>query len=420
LFEDVTLRESGHEKPRPERSLKDNRGMTASQLRALIVGGGIAGLASAVALGRNGWRVTVLEVADDFSEIGAGFGLTPNGVTALDSVGLGNDAVARSRPLTMTGIRDADGDWLVRFDPHAAYARNLRMFGMQRQVLHALLLAAAEKAELVTSVAVLDVQPGERDGAPATIRYRVDGVPRTVEANLVVGADGINSIVRAAVAPTTAVRYSGMSSWRGIATDSDLIGDDFTMTWGPRAEFGALRTSDAEVYWYGYAEMARGTRFHSEKRAAADRFGSWGTPIPELIEKTAAARVIRNDVFALARPAGRYVRGRAVLVGDAAHAMLPTTGQGVNTALEDAATLGRLVGSASDDRLGGALLEYQRVRRRRTRGIHRNSEAAGRFGSHLKSPLVRAVRNGLVRLVPPALSASASSSLFRWTPPGQS
>jgi 2-polyprenyl-6-methoxyphenol hydroxylase-like FAD-dependent oxidoreductase len=386
-------------------------------MHAVVVGGGIAGLASAASLTRSGWRVTVLEAADDFSEIGAGFGLTPNGLTALATLGLGQRAVAASRPLTMAGTQDSHGRWLMRFDADSTGPNALRMYGMQRRELHSLLLEAAGAATLRRSAAVRAVEPGASDGESARVHFDVAGAPQTLEADLVVGADGVRSTVRGLVAPESRIRYSGMSSWRGIAEDRDLIDDRFAIMWGPGAEFGAVRVNAREVYWYGYVRMSAGTRHADEHRAAIERFAGWAEPVPQLLGRTQPSRVLRHDVYSLKPTAHRYVNERLVLVGDAAHAMLPTMGQGVNTALEDAVTLGRLMGSVENAGLGTALTRYGEARYRRTRDIQNRSAMAARFGSSVTSAPLVAVRNQLIRLVPNRAASSAAASLFRWQPP---
>lgn len=385
-------------------------------MQAVFIGGGIAGLAAAVALGQRGWEVTVLEAVDSFAEVGAGFGLTPNGLTALEAIGLGEQARQDAWPLTMGGMQDYNGKRITRYDAGAPYADQLRTHGMKRQPLHAHLVAAAADHYVVHSARVLSLTEGEPLGELAEVKYEVDGQTRSIRAHLVVGADGIRSFTRTVVAPETKVRYSGMTSWRGIADDEDETDHTFSMVWGPAAEFGAVRTSAAEVYWYGYVKMARGTTVIDEKAAALDRFAAWRPEVTAYIEQTPSDRVMRHDVYTLKKPASTFVRGRIALVGDAAHAMLPTLGQGVNTALEDSVTLAALVGG-DDEHLGEALSEYHRVRHARTSRIHAMSVWAAQFGSHLSLGAGRFLRRKLLRLVPLAASAKASSSRFAWSVP---
>lgn len=380
---------------------------------AVVAGGGIGGLAAAVGLLRAGWEVTVLESAPDFSEVGSGFALTANGVTALSALGLGEETRSLGHPLRAEGTRDVHGRWIARLDAENA-PESLRLHGVHRQRLHGMLLAAAHGADLHHSATVHGVEPGSLPGEFARVHVTENGTTRRLSADLVVGADGLRSVVRAGVDPAVRVRYSGMSSWRGIAGSTDLIGDAFRAYWGPAAEFGALRIDQGEIYWYGYVRLPEHTDFSDELDAALTRFADWAEPVPALIAATDPRRLLRHDVYELSPTAHRIAAGRVVLLGDAAHAMLPTMGQGVNTALEDAATLGRVVRPGE---LIDGVARYSAERYGRTRGIQRRSAMMARIGSHLSNPAAVAARNGLMRLAPVGAMASSSSRIFDWLPP---
>lgn len=387
----------------------------------------MAGLATAIGLARAGWDVTVLEAASQGREVGAGFALAPNGVRALAALGLDAQALAASWPVTLAGFSGPDGRPVRGYDVSAPYAAGLRVHGMERRGLLAILAEAATEAgaDVVTGARVTgatrETVAGARPaGGALAVHYERLGVPRGLAADVVVGADGLRSAVREAVAPATSLRYSGHSSWRGVVAAAELVGDRFWLRWGPRAEFGAVRTGPANVYWYGYTAMPEGARLPDERAAALERFAGWASPVRELIERTPPADVMRHDVHALLRPPESYVRDRMVLVGDAAHAMLPTLGQGINLALEDAVTLTSVLAAVRDAAPSGgldaALASYDASRGERTRSIHRRSEAAARLGAHAGRG-VRLLRNAVLPLVPGRLAARGSAGLFAWEPP---
>jgi 2-polyprenyl-6-methoxyphenol hydroxylase-like FAD-dependent oxidoreductase len=396
---------------------------------AVVVGGGIGGLTAAVALLRAGWRVTVLEQAPRFAEVGAGIALTANGLAALDHLGLGDAAREAGWRVHLDGTQDHRGRWLLRTPRQTG--RTGEVYGIYRPELHRVLReAAAAGAELRTGARVVGVEagepgsPGQPDGgAQACVLVgRPDGAgePERLAADLVVGADGLRSVVRSAVDPAATLRYCGMSAWRGIVHQPGIVTDSFVVRWGPGAEMGAVRLDATRLYWYGFAASDEGARWADEQGAALARFADWAEPARTLIQRTRPDDVIRHDVYSV-RPLRTYVAGRVVLVGDAAHAMLPTMGQGANSSIEDGVTLGVFLGSGGTsspgDALAAGLERYDRARRPRTQAIARQSLMAARFGAGLEARLAVGARNLAVRSVPGALAARGTGAVLRWAPP---
>jgi len=399
--------------------------MAADDLRAVVVGGGIGGLASAVALAQAGWRVTVLERAPAFGEVGAGLATTGNGMTALSALGLAEAARAVAYQTGTAGLQDTRGRWIMRMpDTRSDPGAVTTIWGLQRQRLHGVLRAAAEASdaiELVTDAEVATVQPGEPsepDGNAAAVSWRTGAQARKVAADLVVAADGVRSAVRAQLFPAAAARYSGSTSWRAVIADTDSE-DRLVQAWGPGTEFGSLRVSPTEIYWYGYFRHPEGAVFPDELAAARDRFATWAPWVRQLVDKTPADRLMRHDVYHLPGGLPAYASGRVVFVGDAAHAMLPTAGQGAATALEDGVCVGRLIGAPA--RAGGdlaaALTAYDGARRPRCRQIARTAIMTARFGCDLGGGWRQPVRNAIFRMLPPAPLLKAGQSIVRWTAP---
>ncbi|GAB3538322.1 FAD-dependent monooxygenase [Arthrobacter tecti] len=381
------------------------------------MGGGIAGLSAAASLLREGWNVTVLEQASRFSEVGAGLVLTANGLSALAALGLEESARRLGYRVCMAGTKDQHGKWLMRVRRTSAPSQEA--VGIHRRELHRILLEAAEGARLICGVRVNSVTPGLSDGARAFVECdTVDG-PVNHTADLVVGADGLRSALRGQLAPGTLPRYSGKSSWRGIVDDTTLVADNFVIRWGPGTEFGAVRISATQVYWYGYTSSDEHQESADEKDAALGHFREWAEPVPALIGSTPFGSLMRHNVYSLAPPLKTYVNGRTVLIGDAAHAMLPTMGQGANTSLEDGVCVGLLIGRAINTgaTLTEALGHFDFQRRTRTQRIARRSHQAERFGAGLEGKLAVRFRNTVMKAVPGGPVAAAGGAVLSWEAP---
>ncbi|GAA0599231.1 FAD-dependent monooxygenase [Kribbella sandramycini] len=358
-----------------------------------MIGGGIAGLTAAAALLRSGWRVKVLESAPELGEVGAGLAVTANGLNALAAIDAAEAVERAGFAVQPAGTRRADGKWLLK-----APESGSRMVGIHRRRLQQVLLDAAAGADVVTGARVTAVEP---DGVVSWGRY-------TESADLVVGADGIRSATRQSLFPAHELAYSGFSSWRAVVPDAGGGADRFAMVWGRRAEYGELRISADEVYWYAYVALPAAHRFPDELQAARDRFAGWAPDVQARIAAT--QQVIRHDVWVLRRRLPYYSRGRTVLIGDAAHPMLPTLGQGANSALEDGVTLGRLLPADCD--LAAGLQRYEAARYRRTQLLVRRSAQMARFGAHLGRGLT--LRDSLLRIAPAGAAQRSGNALLDW------
>ena len=390
-------------------------------LVALVAGGGIAGLAAAVALRQAGWQVTVLERAPAFGEAGAGLGFTGNGMAALQALGVAQAVRAAGHLAPHAGYQDPSGRWLLRIPVGGAGLDEVTVVcGIHRQRLHAVLRQAAGSAgaELVTGAEVTAVRAGAAGGGPAGVTWRAAAAEHARECDLVVAADGVRSTVRHQLFPGARPRYAGSTSWRAVIRDTSLEGR-LTEAWGPGTEFGALRVSDDEIYWYGEFIHPEGASFADELAAARARFASWSPWIRDLVAATVPGQLIRHDVYHLPGGCPSYVHGRVVITGDAAHAMLPTLGQGVASALEDAVCVGGMIAApaAAGADLAVALDAFDRARRPRCRRLARQATLLARSGFELGPGRRQAARNAIVRLLPPGPAFKAGARITRWTPP---
>ncbi|MET9426778.1 FAD-dependent monooxygenase [Streptomyces sp. NPDC003036] len=383
--------------------------------RAVVIGGGIGGLAAALGLLRTGWRVTVVERAPDaLADAGAGISLAANGIHALDALGAGPAVRAAARRQLTGATRTPGGRVLARMDGHALErALGAPILGIPRATLHRLLRAPLPPGTLVNGAEVTAVDD-DPDAPHARVRT-ADG--RAYDADLVVAADGINSRVRARLLPDApGPAYSGSTVLRAITERPvDVGGADFQLTWGRGAEFGHILFADGRAEWHAVLNASKGVRPRDPLDALRRRFADWHDPIPALLAATAPGAVLHHDINELATPLPTYAVGRVALLGDAAHAMTPHLGQGACQALEDAVTLAAAAAEAPDVRT--ALARYDAERRPRSQAVALAARRAGRMGQQLAHPAAVAVRNAAMRLTPSGATIRTILRHASWTPP---
>jgi 2-polyprenyl-6-methoxyphenol hydroxylase-like FAD-dependent oxidoreductase len=363
---------------------------------AVVVGGGIGGLAAAVGLRAAGWEVTVLEQAPAIAGAGAGISLWPNAQRCLDVLGV----KASLQEQRDGGLRDKSGRRITGWDATEFERRHGRpLAAIHRRDLIDALTRALPEDRLKTGTEVTEVR---EDGF---VRY----TGGELQADLVVVADGINSRFRQS--PQEPV-YSGSTAFRGVA---HRPGTPLSTSWDRGTEIGVLPLAGGDVYWWISYVVRAGERPADVKAYLKGHFGDWHDPIPALIDATPAENILHHDLYYLGTPLDTYVRGRIVLLGDAAHAMPPFLGQGGCQALEDAVVLAHAV--STEDTTEKALREYDEERRPRSQKVAHDSVRAGKIGPQLTNPVATALRNAILRLTPAKATAKIGAGVSDWRPP---
>jgi 2-polyprenyl-6-methoxyphenol hydroxylase-like FAD-dependent oxidoreductase len=359
-------------------------------VRAVVVGAGIGGLATAIAFERAGVEPIVLERAPQLHEAGFGLVLSANAVSALRSLGLRDGVAARGTRVQRAEIRNPRGDLLTRIDYEAL---GWETYGILRTELQQAMLAAvpAECLRLgTTCIGATEDGQAHLDRADALV------------ADIVVGADGIRSAVRQSLFGEEPLRYGGHRAWRaGTRFDDERVRDRFVEVWGVGGGFGFGPAGAGRVYWYCFETVPEGAPAPKRPRDEfLRRYGAWFDPIPALIESTDPDAI--EPTFTYDRPPRRtWGRGRLTLLGDAAHPMKPNIGQGAAQALEDAVVLASSVAGSSDPE--EALRDYERRRVRRANAVVRASRRAGR-AAEVRSPLGARVRDAVMKGLPDRLA----------------
>lgn len=359
----------------------------------VVVGAGIGGLAASIALRRAGHEVRTLERADELREAGHGITLWSNAMRVLRRLDCASRVLAVASALERGELRSSDGRVLV-VTPVGAVSRALGepSVALSRTDLQEALSSALPEGAIELNSRCTAV---ETRGDRALVKLE-NG--RELSADVVVGADGINSVVRAALHGASAPSYAGYSCWRALANfeHAALPAGQAFESWGPGARFGAVSIGRGRVYWFCSHNAPPGQRDDDVTHALLARFAGWHAPIRSLIEATSPAAIQRLDI--LERPVRQpWWRGRVVLLGDSAHAMTPNLGQGACLAIEDALTLANVFDAEAN--VEAALAAYERARFTRAAKLAGASRRLGWIGQ-LNSPLLCATRNACMRLTP--------------------
>jgi len=350
-------------------------------VKVAIIGAGIGGLALGRALTRQGLDVAIYEQKDRYARTGLGLLLMPNGVKALDQLGLGADIRERSNPLDLGVLRKSDGSHIskkVMDGPR----------GISRLDLLTLLERGVEDNAVRWQQPLVDMRQDDD-----SVILNVGG--SEMQADLIVGADGVRSTLRSLLLPDWQVNACAVTELVSVCDAPDiaaLYDRTFVKHLAPegRLAVGLVPASHGRVVWFVQFDNrlwpAKPSTPDEMRRFTTEVVGTWASPIPDLIERT---DFVHTHLWRTPEPGpvAPMVHGRAVLIGDAAHAFPTLTSQGANAALVDAQVLAEEIGA------GGT--------------VH---EALARFDAR-RAPRLEKIRRGGAALVSAFLSANAITEL---------
>ena len=361
---------------------------------ALIAGAGIGGLAAGIALRRAGWDVKIFERAESPRAIGFALGLAPNAVAALRELGIADSVVAQGMTPTVGEIRRADGRVLRRFGGRLSEPRKGDLPSViLRPVLHRALLGA--------------LGPDVVELNQAAVGFRVGGTRVTIElengatatGDILAGADGVGSVIRALLHPEeTPPQPSGYFALRGQSPAVDRLGGLHAIWYfGPGMESGVIQASPHAIYWF-VSLVAEDVKAGPLDAASVMRRCTAGVDAQfHAITGATPPEDMRLDELFARAPLERWGAGPVTLLGDAAHPVLPHTGQGAAQALEDAVALGRVLKTGGDHL--AALRRYEQVRARHTRRVVNMGPRMAAVTT-TKNPVMGFFRDMTIRLVP--------------------
>lgn len=358
-----------------------------------IAGGGIAGLASAIALQKREHEVTVFEAAAEILPVGAGILLAPNALLALEHLDLGNAIREASLPIEEMRVSNQKGKILTY-----NRAKDLPAFpatrAIHRGALQEILLGALHPKTVKTGYKALSLT---QNGNGNTLHF-ANGLEHWSTYSLV--ADGLHSRIRQQLFPHSTLRYMGYTCWRGVcAMPNDYrFGNTVVEAWGKGQRIGLVPLPNKQVYWFAVSN-AKAQDPHMHNLRSADllsHFAAFSPPFLEILASTSQSSIVLHDLYDL-KPLEQFHKGNTLLLGDAAHATSPNMGQGGCQAIEDAAYLRHCLQSTSS--VPEAFKQFTALRLAKTHFITQRSKQMGAM-AQWENPIAVAIRNFLTKMAP--------------------
>lgn len=366
-----------------------------------IIGAGIGGLTTALTLKQKGINVTIFESSAAIKPIGAGIIIANNAMQVFKKLGIQKKIEAAGNRISVMKITDAQLKNISVVDL-AEYEKKYDVcnIAIHRGELQSILASEIGYQNIQLSKRLSKIEKAElfkltfEDGS-------------TVSSKVVIGADGIRSVVRSQLFEENTLRDAKQICWRGIC-DIQLPEHyhiELNEAWGKGKRFGFVKISDQKVYWYA---LANSKNINREAVDLSETFREFHADILNIISSTSKDRIIMGDVLDL-KPIDRWQSENVCLIGDAAHATTPNLGQGACQAIEDAYILGKLL----DDGLAieNTFKAYERLRRDKAHKIVNTSWAVGKM-AHIENRFGIVLRNFLMQNLPKSLQKKQMDMIF--------
>ena len=333
-------------------------------LKVVVIGAGIGGLTTGIALKQLGYKVEVYDRVRELRPAGAGISLWSNGVKVLNQLGLGKEMAAIGGEMNRMEYRNHKGESLTNIPLQPLFERvGQRPYPVARTDLQKMLLTAFGEDEVHLGMKCVEVSRNEK---AATAVFE-DGSRAT--GDVLIGADGIHSITRAHVlGKPIDLRYAGYVNWNGLVPADPVLcdADNWVLYVGEGKRASMMPVGGDRFYFFFGVPMQKGSETAPEDRREelSKHFADWPAAVQSLIKALDPAQTNRIEICDI-DPPERLVKGRIAVLGDSAHATTPTLGQGGCQAMEDALMLSRYL-ITTNISVEDALLRYEKARKSRT------------------------------------------------------
>ncbi len=374
-------------------------------MKGSIIGGGIAGLTSAILLEQAGIKTEITELAAEWKPVGAGIVLWPNCLKILERIGLKDKVESLGNPIEEMRVIDTNGKKINSLNFENVFSRGFFASAIARADLHSVLVSGLKDTKVLLSDTAESISQNE---SKVNVKFRSG---RTDEFDFVIGADGINSKVRSILFGDIKTRYSGYTTWRFMVKgDIDFDRRHAYEIWGRGKRFGIVPVGRENIY-YCFAVMNSSPGLEANRNITVDKFLKVFEEFKPAAGKVISlinndTRLINNDLCDIRL--SEWHKGRAVLAGDAAHAITPNMGAGAAMAMEDSAMIADELVAGREPKI--AFRNFFAGRNKRVTKVCNDSYRLGKM-AQLENKLLRSLRNSLFRLVPESYNINVIKKL---------
>lgn len=370
-----------------------------------IIGAGIGGLTTAIALEQKGYKIRIFEQAEKIKPVGAGIILANNAMQVYEKLGLRKIIEEKGNAISSLNITKANLKPISKVD--LSYFEN--KFKVKNIAVHRGILQQMLIDQLSSSQLNLNHKLNKIIKTPNGYSLEFKNGEK-IQSSIVIGADGLNSVVRQNLfLNNNTIRNANQICWRGI-TQFNLpkqYQNELNEAWGASERFGFVQIAEGKVYWYALKSFNKNKdEFNVNK--IEDYYSKYNSVIKNIISSTKKEQINTAEISDL-EPINDWYKENVCLIGDAAHAMTPNMGQGACQAIEDAYVLSECIKKYD---INYAFKEFQKLRQPKAQQVVKVSWMVGKI-AHLSNPILIAFRNQMMRLTPSFINRKQSEQIFQ-------
>lgn len=369
-----------------------------------IIGAGIGGLTTAIALEQKGFETRIFEQAEAIKPVGAGIILANNAMQVYEKLGLRGEIEANGNHISSMNLTKPNLKPLSKVDlSYFEKKHGVKNIAIHRGTLQQLLLNNLGTTEVHLNHKLKTIE----QNTPVYSLSFENG--NATQSTTLIAADGLRSSVRNSLFDYTEIRAAKQICWRGV-TQYELplqFQHELNEAWGKNSRFGFVQLSEKKVYWYALKSFEKDPNEFSSNEIET-YFDRYHPMVSEIILSTPKEQINTAEIFDL-QPTNVWCKENLCLIGDAAHATTPNLGQGACQAIEDAYVVSECLSKYA---VNTAFEKFQQLRLPKAHRVVKTSWNVGKM-AHISNPLLIGIRNQVMRMTPASISRKQSEHIFQ-------